>query len=204
MWPYLVLGVTFAFAAAMQPGPLQSYLVNQSLLRGWRRTAPAALAPLISDGPIMALVLLVLTRVPPSFVRVLQAAGGVFLLYLAVGAWRSARRPAGAAPPAAVHGRQTLARAILVNLLNPNPYLGWSLVMGPTFLRGWREAPARGVALLVGFYVTLVAGLLATVLVSSAAGRLSDRVNRALLALSALALFGFACYQLALAAGLGR
>jgi threonine/homoserine/homoserine lactone efflux protein len=199
MWPYLLLGVTFSFAAVVQPGPLQSFLVNQSLARGWRRTAPAALAPLISDGPIMALVLLVLTRIPSSFVRILHAAGGLFLLYLAAGAYRTWRRSAVASANPAGHGRQTLARAILVNLLNPNPYLGWSLVMGPTFLRGWREAPTHGLALLAGFYVTMVGGLLGTIVLASAAGRLGTRAHRALLGLSALALLGFALYQLAVA-----
>lgn len=195
MWTYLVIGVTFAFAAAAQPGPLQSYLVNQSLLRGWKRTLPAACAPLVSDGPIMAVALLVLTHVPPLFVRALRAAGGLFLLYLAIGAYRSWRdlRPSEAPPSG---GRaQTLTGAIVVNLLNPNPYLGWSLVMGPTFLRGWREAPGHGVALLVGFYATMVVGLSATILLASAAGRFGLKLRRALLGLSALALFGFALYQ---------
>ena len=196
MWTYLVLGATFAFAAAAQPGPLQTYLVNQSLLRGWKRTLPAAIAPLISDGPIMAVVLLLLTRVPPAFVRALHAAGAAFLLYLAIDAYRTWRGfHTSDRPP--VGGRtQSLFGAVVVNLLNPNPYLGWSLVMGPTFLRGWRETPAHGIALLAGFYATMSAGLAATIFLASAAGRFGPRLRRALLGLSALALFGFAVYQI--------
>src|SRR5512136_1979055 len=85
---YLLLGVTFAFAAAVQPGPLQAYLVSRTLSHGWRRALPAAFSPLVSDGPIIVLALLVLSRVPAGFERGLRLAGGVFLLFLA---WRAAR-----------------------------------------------------------------------------------------------------------------
>jgi threonine/homoserine/homoserine lactone efflux protein len=59
---YLIQGVTFGFAAVVQPGPFQTYLMSQALNHGWRRTLPAALAPLISDGPIILLTLLVLSQ----------------------------------------------------------------------------------------------------------------------------------------------
>ena len=57
MIAYLILGMTYAFAAAVEPGPLQTYLISQTLSHGWRRTLPAAFSPLISDGPVIALVL---------------------------------------------------------------------------------------------------------------------------------------------------
>lgn len=196
MFAYLVMGMTFAFAAAVQPGPFQSYLISQSLSRGWRHTLPAALAPLLSDGPIILLVLLVLTRIPPWLEYALQVAGGVFLLYLAYGAWKAWRNYAAGEvglPPAR---QQTVLKAALVNLLNPNPYLAWSLVMGPLLLEGWREAPANGIALLVGFYGAMVACLAGIILAFSAAGGLGPRVGRALVAVSALALTGFGLYEL--------
>src|SRR5450830_861155 len=88
---YLILGMTYAFAAAVQPGPFQTYLISQTMANGWRRTAPAAFAPLLSDGPIIALVLLVLSRMPGWLVQALQCAGGIFLLYLALGAFKTWR-----------------------------------------------------------------------------------------------------------------
>ena len=57
MLHYLLIGFTFAFAAAIQPGPLQAYLVSQALSHGWRRIWPAAFAPLLSDAPIAILAL---------------------------------------------------------------------------------------------------------------------------------------------------
>ena len=91
MTRYLIFGFTFAFAAAVQPGPFQAFLVSQTMTAGWRRTAVAAFAPLLSDGPIIVLVLLVLSQVPPGFVQILQIGGGLFLLFLASRALRACR-----------------------------------------------------------------------------------------------------------------
>jgi threonine/homoserine/homoserine lactone efflux protein len=76
---YLLIGGGFAFAAAIQPGPLQAFLLSSVAQKGWKRTLPASLSPLLSDGPIALLVLLVLNRVPETMGRVLQATGGVLL-----------------------------------------------------------------------------------------------------------------------------
>jgi threonine/homoserine/homoserine lactone efflux protein len=83
-----------------------------------------------------------------------------------------------------------------VNLLNPNPYLAWSLVMGPLLLAGWREAPAHGVAFLIGFYVTLVLTLAGFIVLFGQARDLGPRVGRGLVGLSAVALAGLGCYQI--------
>jgi threonine/homoserine/homoserine lactone efflux protein len=197
MITYLILGAGFAFAAAVQPGPFQAFLLAQTLHRGWRRTVPAAFAPLLSDGPILVVALLVLSRVPPHLVRFLHLAGAGFLFYLAWGTWRTFRQPPEPdADASAGGGTGTLLKATVVNFLNPNPWLGWSLVMGPMFLQGYREEPVRGVALLVGFYVTMVASLVVLIGVFAQARRLDARLRRATLGVSVAALAGFACYQL--------
>jgi threonine/homoserine/homoserine lactone efflux protein len=193
---YLILGATYAFAAAVQPGAFQTYLVSQTLRNGWRRTLPAALSPLISDGPIILLVLLVLSRVPAGLQQVLRFAGGVFLLYLAAGAWKTWRKYTGTVPAAVQSPRQSLLRAAVVNLLNPNPYLGWSLVLGPLLLKGWHETPAHGIALVVGFYLTMILTLAAIIMLFAAARNLGPRVNHALIGASAAGLACFGLYQL--------
>ena len=198
MLPYLILGATYAFAAAVQPGPLQTYVVSQVLSNGWRQTLPAALSPLLSDGPIILLVLLVLTHLPAMFDRILRCAGGAFLLYLAAaayGTWRSwDDRGRGADVPKSA--RQSVISATIVNLLNPNPYLAWSLVLGPLLLKGWRESPVNGIALIVGFYGTMVLTLGGIITLVASAGKAGPRVNRGLVGLSAIALACFGGYQL--------
>jgi threonine/homoserine/homoserine lactone efflux protein len=195
MLNYIVQGAAYGFAAAAQPGPFQTYLISQTLSRGGRRTVPMIAAPLLSDGPILILVLLVLNQVPAWWVPMLEIAGGIFVVYLGVGAWRSWRRGGPIQNPRMKSGRQNVFHAALVNLLNPAPYLFWSLVTGPILLAGWREKPANGIAMLVAFYGTMIAACLAIILLFGVANRLGARVTRALQLLAALALCGFGFYH---------
>ena len=200
MWPYLLQGIGFGLAAAAQPGPFQTYLVSQTLLKGWQRTLPAAFAPLISDGPIILLCLLVLSQVPDWMQRILYLAGGLFILYLAFGAFKSWRDFDPSLPAPGAGTQQSVFKAALMNALNPNPYIYWTLVTGPILLRGWRETPLHGVGFLAGFYVTIVLSLMGIILVFGTAQRFGPKVNRALLGVSAAALLCFGAYQLWLGA----
>ncbi len=196
MLPYLILGVTYAFAAVVQPGQFQAYVLSQALANGWRRTLPVGLAPILSDIPIVSLVLFVLTSVPPIFVQVLQLAGGLFLLHLAWSAAKACRdyQQVQAAPPASA--RKTVLNAAIVNLLNPNPYIAWALILGPLTLRAWKQSPANAMALVVAFYPTMVLGTVAMVVLFAAARSGGVRLARALVGVSAIALAGFGVYQL--------
>ncbi|MGE5357509.1 MAG: LysE family transporter [Bacteroidales bacterium] len=197
MGEYLLIGTGFAFAAAVQPGPLQAYLLSATMAHGWRRTLPAAFSPLLSDGPIALLVLLLLRQVPSGFERVMRLAGGALLLYLAVGAFREWRKgEAARTVDNTAAAPRTLLQAAAVNALNPNPYLGWSLVLGPLVLRAWRSRPANIVALLASFYGTMVVMLAVTIVLFGTLRTLGPRVARALLLASAVALVALSAYQM--------
>jgi threonine/homoserine/homoserine lactone efflux protein len=196
MFGYMVLGATYAFAAAVQPGPFQTYMIAETLAKGWRRTLPVALAPVLSDGPVILLVLLVLTRVPAGFQGVLRLAGGMFILYLAAKAFRVWRSQGEFGPGTGAAAPSGVWSAAFVNLLNPNPYLAWSLVMGPVLITAWHETPARGIAFLASFYSTLVLTLAVFIVLFGQARDLGPRVTRALIGVSVVALAALACYQL--------
>ncbi len=196
MAKYIILGITYAFAAAAQPGPFQAYIISESVRKGWRRTLPAAFSPLISDGPIIILILVILNQVPGTFVRSLRLAGGVFLLYLAVGAFRAWRRYDSEKTMSGEAPRRTMLKAVMVNVVNPNPYLAWSLVMGPLFLAGYRESPQNGIVMLVAFYSTFILVNTGIILLFSLARKAGPRITRATLGLSVIALACFGIYQL--------
>ena len=196
MLPYLIQGFGLGLAAAAQPGPLQTFLVSQSIRKGWQKTLPAALAPLVSDGPIIALVLLVLTQIPEWLQRALYIAGGLFILYLAYTTFLAWKNFAAQEIVPESSGTQNMFQAALTNILNPAPYIYWSLVTGPILLAGWRETPANGIGFLISFYVTMVSGLAALIIIFGTARRLGPTFNRMLLALSAIALVCFGLYQL--------
>jgi threonine/homoserine/homoserine lactone efflux protein len=196
MWLYIIQGLVYGFAAAVQPGPFQTYLISQTLSMGWKRTLPAALAPLISDGPIIALCLLVLSQVPGWLQQFLYVAGGLFVLYLAHGAYKSWKNFIPNISSIETGGQQSVIKAALINILNPNPYIYWTLVTGPILLTGWRETRLNGVGFLTGFYLSIILNLSIIILVSGTARQLGPKVNRGLLGISAIALFCFGLYQL--------
>lgn len=196
MWLYLLQGIGYGLAAAAQPGPFQTYIISQSLVKGWKKALPAALAPLVSDGPIITLCLLLLSQVPEWFQRFLYMAGGIFVLYLAFGTFKAWRGFDANITADESGTNQNIWQAALINALSPGPYIFWSLVTGPILMRGWRETPLHGFGFLAGFYVTLVSGLGLIILVFGIARGLGPKVNRVLLGISAIALFCFGLYQL--------
>jgi threonine/homoserine/homoserine lactone efflux protein len=189
-------GAALALSAAIMPGPFQAFLLSRALRIGWKRTLPAALAPLVTDGPIIVLVILVLTRMSPWALTNLQIAGGMFILYIAHGMLRSLGTAAPAAGPSDAAARRSFFQAVVMNALNPNPYLFWSVVGGPIILSGWRTSPAVGIGFLMGFFGTLVLSLSGLIFLFATAGRVNPGSNRILRILSAVALLGFGLYQI--------
>lgn len=196
MWLYVLQGIGYGFAAAVQPGPFQTYLISQTLTKGWKRSLLIAFSPLISDGPIIALCLFVLNQVPLWFQRFLYIAGGLFVLYLAYGAYKSWKNFAANKLSAESDNEKSILKGALMIMISPGPYIYWSLVTGPILLKGWRESPMIGLGFLAGFYAVVILGLTAIILVFGKARELGPRMNRVLIGISAIALFCFGLYQL--------
>ena len=195
MLNYIIFGVVYAFACVVQPGPFQAFLFSQSLAHGWRKAVPLVFAPLLSDWIVIFLVLLILTNVPHDFLRVLQCGGGVFLLYLAFDAyktWRTFNNSENKKVPV----QQNIFKAVMVNFLNPNPWLGWSLVMGPELIKGWHERPVDGIVLLLVFYGTMIICTIGMVALFSIARTMGQKVIRVSIGISVIALFAFGVIQL--------
>lgn len=185
---FVVLGAGLGFGASIQPGPFQAFLLSRTIATGWRRTLPVCLAPLLSDGPVAVLALLVLGQLPAAAQHALRACGGLLLLYLAISAVRQAGQPASG--PAGKATPRTIVEAAFVNLLNPNPYIAWALVMGPAVVSAWRHHPGYAAAFLAAFYATMFAANAGIVLLAGTARYLDPRSQRRLAVASALLLGG--------------
>ena len=195
MLPYILQGLTLGFAAGAQPGPFQTYLITQSLANGWRKTIIAAFAPLVSDGPIILITLLVLKQMPASLQRGLYIAGGIFILYLAWSSFKQWRAFDENAEEEA-QSKQGLWKAAVMNLVSPGPYIFWSLVSGPIFLKGLRESTSNGVAFMAAFYGTMILLNAALIVVIGLASQIGERIQRGMLFLASIALSLFGIYQL--------
>ena len=196
MFVYLFFGITYALAAAIQPGPFQTFIISKTLENGWKKTLPAAFAPVLSDGPIIVLVLFILSKIPSELIRFLQIGGGLLLLYLAYSSFRSFLNFDNLNRPEENKTNSTLIKAVLVNLLNPAPYIGWSLIMGPMFIEGYNQSAANGIALIAGFYITIVLAQMGIILLFGLAKNLGPKVTRITLGIASVGLAGFGVYLL--------
>jgi threonine/homoserine/homoserine lactone efflux protein len=133
-------------------------------------------------------MLFILGRASDSLLLAIQIIGGLYLLYLAYVTVRVLRKPLSDSTAHTDSGQRTLFQATLTNLLNPNSYLFWGTVGVQTLVQGWREGPINGVSFLLGFYVVLIGGLAATIMLFGLAGGLEPRIRFALNALAAIIL----------------
>jgi threonine/homoserine/homoserine lactone efflux protein len=195
MIEYVLLGMSFAFSAAIQPGPLQTFLISRVASVGWKKTLPASFSPLISDIPIALLVLLVIGQLSLMAQQYLRLAGGMLLLYLAWLTIRQVRDSSAITSDDHHSAPKSLLQAVVINVLNPNPYIGWTLVLGPATIRAWHHSPGNAVALVAAFYGTMVITLGATIILIGSASFLNARSQRMLLGISGLCLAGLGSYQ---------
>ena len=183
MIAFITQGISLGFAAAVLPGPFQSYIINTTLTYGWRRSLPVILSPLVIDGPIILVVVFLLGQMPPGFIRGVQIVGGLFLFYIAYEAYKSLRAGVviGQGGGAAAPTRGIFLRGLMMNLLSPGPYLFWSTVNGPLLLQALDLSLLHAAAFMFSFYSTFLLLLALTVFIFDRLRRLDARLPRGLL-----------------------
>ena len=162
----LVAGLVFGLSGGVSPGPLLTLVISETLNHGVGAGVRVAAAPLITDLPIVGLVLLVLSRLTEvePILGVVSLAGAVFLGALGVRglAFHGAELVEGEATS------RSLAKGVATNFLNPNPYLFWSTIGGPMVVRGADQGLGIAATFVVAFYLMLVGS---KVVIAVAVGR---------------------------------
>jgi len=187
----VLAGLLFGLSAGLAPGPLLVLTMTQTLRHGALEGVKVALAPLLTDAPIIAVALLSLRALTSldGVLGVIGLAGGFYVLYLSYQTWR-ARAPDHAeddGQPA------SLRRGILANALSPHPYLFWAVVGGPLVLQSARSHWAAAAAFIITFYLCLVgAKMLIALGVARFRHFLDGTAYRMLMAALAFLLAGFA------------
>jgi threonine/homoserine/homoserine lactone efflux protein len=148
----LLAGLSLGLGAGLAPGPLLTLVVTSTLERGFGAGVRVALAPLLTDAPIIALTVAVVSSVSDSWLRGLAVAGGAVVALMGV---RTILQR-GDEPGPETAGSGDLWRGVLVNAISPHPWLFWIGVGAPLLVSAWRDAPGLGVSFLLGFYVLLI------------------------------------------------
>jgi threonine/homoserine/homoserine lactone efflux protein len=157
---FLMTGAVLGLSGGVSPGPLTALVISQTLRFGVREGMLVALAPILTDAPLVILSGAVVASVAhlDSMLGALSLVGAVFLLWLA--------RDSFCAGPLRVDEQvpseaRSVRKSILTNLLNPHPYVFWLLVGGPLVARAFEQGVVALAGFVVGFFACLVGAKLA-------------------------------------------
>lgn len=188
----LAAGVLLGLAAGFAPGPLMALVLAQAVRYGTREGVKVALAPLITDLPIVVLATALVgaaAGVAEGLLGAISLAGAAFVAWLGIGSIRTTGVEAGLADEAP----RSWARGALVNALSPHPYLFWVVVGAPVLLRALEQGVLAAAAFLVGFYAALVGSkAILAVIGGASGGRLRGRAYRAVMVTLGVLLLLFA------------
>jgi len=167
---FLSAGIVLGLSAGFSPGPLTTLVISQALQHGAKEGVKVALAPGITDLPIILVSVFALTRLSNfhGVLGVISIIGGLFLVYLAYLSFVAEKidTDPGKAEP------RSLGKGTLVNLFNPSPYVFWLTVGAPTVVAAWTQSPARAAWFLAGFYACLIGAKMSLAVVAARSRRL--------------------------------
>ena len=153
MTAFLLSGILLGLSSGLSPGPLLTLVASETLRHGARAGIGVALAPLLTDLPIILAAVLLLRPLTDQTVplALINLGGGLYLAWLGIQGVRFRGAELEPSDPAG-----SLRRGVIANFLNPSPYLFWLAVGAPTVLAAWREGWPAAAAFVVAFYALLV------------------------------------------------
>ncbi len=154
MIDFLGMGFVLGFYAGIAPGPLLTLTISETLRYDVKSGARVALAPVVTDAPIIALAVFVLSKLPAfhTVLGVMSLVGGLFVLYLGCGSIRTRQVELDIEKA----GSRSLAKGVVVNALNPHPYLFWFSVGAPIILKALDQHRLAPAAFVGSFYLLLL------------------------------------------------
>ncbi len=187
----LVSAWLIGVASGVSPGPMLIVVVSSSLQHGLLAGMRMAVAPLLSDLPILVIVfgLFAGVDVNSHWLGLLALLGAVYLSWLALKELKRQHFRIDGDGPSAI----SLPQAVAINFMNPHPWMFWFGVGGPIVLAESSNWAGRGALFVGGFYLGLVGVKVCLAwLVASTRHGLSEYVYRIILRAAGFALLLFA------------
>lgn len=191
MLNYLFIGTVLGFWAGVTPGPLLTLVISETLQHDIKSGIKVALAPLITDLPIVVLTLFVLSKLSGfhTVLGIISLVGAVFILFMG---WESIRTKGVELNSSGVE-QKSLKKGALVNALSPHPYLFWFSVGAPTMTKAMNLGISSAGAFIGSFYLLLVGSkVLLSILTGKSKSFLKDKIYLYTLRFLGVVLFIFA------------
>lgn len=160
----LVLGLYAGFS----PGPMLTLVLSETLKHGTKAGLQVALSPLITDVPIIILALVLMNQLAQmqTALGIMSLVGALVLLWMGYESLKT--QPIEINNSSLITKPASLKKGILVNLVNPHPYIFWISIGAPLIYKAYQQSLGLALVVLLGFYVCLVG---AKVLLALIAGR---------------------------------
>lgn len=157
-------GVILGLSAGLAPGPLLALVVTQTLKHNVKEGMKVALAPLITDAPIIILSVLLLSKLNAFHyvLGLISVIGGLYVLYMAYENLRAKTFDLEASKSQP----RSLRKGALVNALNPHPYVFWMTVGAPLIFKTYGDSLFSPAVFILSFYVMLVGSKLILALIT--------------------------------------
>jgi threonine/homoserine/homoserine lactone efflux protein len=169
----ILFGMTCGLTAGFAPGPVTALVVSQTLKYNFSEGLKIAIAPMLTDLPIVAVALLILSRLSQLnlFLGVISLVGALVVLYMGISNLKIKTielKQAEGNPKSIVQGMAT-------NFFQPHPHVFWFGVGAPAILSAWPKTHIGAVGFLSAFLICIVgAKLMVAGLVKASKGALPE------------------------------
>jgi threonine/homoserine/homoserine lactone efflux protein len=186
-----ITGIVFGLTAGISPGPLLTLVITETLTHSRKEGIKVAIAPLLTDIPVILITIFILSKLDDydSILGVISLLGGLFIIYLGVVSFkaREIEIDTKTIKP------KSIRRGIIVNALNPHPYLFWLTVGVPLLFRSFNISLSTALAFIISFYTFLVGSkIIVAMLVHKSRNFLRNKNYRRIMRILGIVLFVFA------------
>ncbi len=131
---YLITGLILGISAGISPGPLMAVLISETLKGNMKNGLLVSIVPVITDIPLIVVLIYFLRDLEniESVIRVLSFLGFIVLVYYGIKDLTIDKVEF----KLNTSKSSSLKRGIVTNLLNPHPYIFWSLIGVPFMING--------------------------------------------------------------------
>jgi len=151
---FLTIGALFGLTAGISPGPLLTLVVTETLKHNKTEGIKIALAPLITDLPIILVTLLIFSRISKfnAVLGIISTIGGIYVAYLGY----ETIKTKGIDIEIQNLKSKSIKKGIIANFLNPHPYLFWLSIGAPIASNAFELSIIAVVLFFLSFYILLI------------------------------------------------
>lgn len=154
MIEFFITGTIFGLTAGISPGPLLTLVITETLKHNKKEGIKVALAPLITDIPIVAVTIFILVKLSNLnlILGTISLFGALFIAYLGY----ESIKTKGLEINIQKAQPQSIKKGLIVNALSPHPYLFWLTVGAPITFKAYQTNLIAAISFILAFYVFLV------------------------------------------------